>query len=102
MKDLGKLDENGFLSDKAKFLAKYGSSEHVSTLIDHPDWYTRACVAENLNLSHEHVTKLANDPNRIVRRQLALNTSISDEHREKLINDPDENVSYIAKKYGKQ
>jgi hypothetical protein len=97
---------------RKQFLATYGHSGHVESLIDDDDVaeyvasrddltdkqidklvnsddeYTHAVIARNPRLSPEHFDKLVTHSHFAVRSALASNTSIPDHHLDKLRNDP--------------
>jgi hypothetical protein len=56
-----------------KFLARYGSKEHMDKLAGDEDKYVRYNIASNPSLHKEHMDKLAGDKDRDVRNAIKNN-----------------------------
>ena len=105
---------------RKQFLATYGHSGHVESLIDDDDVaeyvasrddltdkqidklvnsddaYAQAVIARNPRLRPEHFDKLVTHSEFHIRAAVARNTSIPDHHLDKLIDDPKRIVRWHA------
>lgn len=60
------------ITDKnKKFLAKFGSSDHIDKLMNDKDSDVRYHIAKHSNLKDHHIDKLMNDKDRYVRTNIA-------------------------------
>ena len=81
------------MSDKQKFLATFGNSDHIDHALNHShDQDIIEAAAKNPSLSDDQMNKLVNSPTSFHRVAVAINPSLKKEHTDKLINDDDEDV----------
>ena len=82
--------------NKNIFLARYGDSDHINHLIDHPDYDVQENILKNPTITPHHLSKLLNSDYTRIKAGVANHENITPDHISKILGDDSYN-SHVSK-----
>ena len=82
--------------NKDKFLAQYGSVEHLDKLVDHEVPAIRKMIPKNPAVTSRHLDKLISDTRPNVREAAARSHYVTSRHISRALSDPHDEVRSAA------